>query len=72
MPTLCFSAVYFMQIESLETLLPTPHPKILKRHCNRKSACDDNDFLPVVASKLAARSVEEMTKTVNLTNNHQD
>ena len=61
-----------MQIKSLETLLPTPHLEICKRHCKNKRAHDNNNFLPVVASERTARSVKEMTETVNLTNIHQD
>ena len=61
-----------MQIESLEILLPDLHLEICKRHCNGKSAHDDNDFFPVVASERTARSVKEMTETANLTNIHQD
>ena len=72
MPTLCFSAGDFAQIELLETLLPAPHLEICKRHCNNKRARGNNDFLPVVASEGTARSVKEMTETVNLTNNQQD
>ena len=71
-PALCFSAGDFVQIESLETLLPAPHLEIRKRHCNNKRARSNNDFLPVVTSQQTARSVKEMTETVNLTNNKQD
>ena len=59
MPTLCFSAGNFAQIESLETLLPAPHLEICKRHCNNKRARGNNDFLPVVASQRTAQTISK-------------